>query len=114
MAAREITGIVLRIAADRASEFEAMFEAEEIPIWDDFTARGRFAEARLIKVTGGSQTEAGIQDYLLQVVAVGDAHAEHDRDPRFRAFLDKAQKLQPKEPLVWFGEAVFERHAAEG
>lgn len=32
--------IILRIADDRVAEFEAMFAAEEIPIWDDFTAQG--------------------------------------------------------------------------
>ncbi len=106
----EITGIVLRIAADRSMEFESMFAAEEVPVWDDFTARGRFLEAKLIKVADGSEVRDGIQDYLLHVVAVDHtAHEEHDRDPRFRAFLEKARKLQPHEPLVWFGEAIFAR-----
>ena len=40
-----------------------------------------------------------------------DAHNAHDDDPRFQSFLAKAMKMQPKQPLVWFGEATFERHA---
>jgi hypothetical protein len=109
---RETTAIVLRIASNRATEFEAMFEAEEIPIWDDFTSRGRFLEARLVRVDGGSETEAGIQDYILHIVAADHtAHAEHDADPRFNAFLARAQRLQPKGPLVWFGRTIFERRA---
>jgi len=106
----ETTAIVLRIAADRTKDFEAMFEAEEIPIWDDFTRRGRFHEARLVRASGGSEQRAGIQDYILHIVAADhEAHEEHDRDPRFQAFLAKAEMLQPDPPLVWFGDTIFER-----
>ena len=106
----ETTAIVLRIAADRATDFEAMLEAEEIPIWDDFTRRGRFLECRLVRVQGGSESRPGIQDYILHVIAADhQAHEEHDTDPRFQAFLEKAQRIQPRPPLVWFGETVFER-----
>src|SRR5437016_4832104 len=59
----EATEIVLRIASDNTREFEAMFEAEEIPIWEDFTRRGRFLECRLVRVQGGSESRPGIQDY---------------------------------------------------
>jgi hypothetical protein len=108
----ETTEIVLRIARARSAEFEAMFEAEEIPIWDDFTGRRRFLEARLIRVDGGSEVRQGIQDYILHIVAADhDAHEEHDRDPRFNAFLARAQQLQPTGPLVWFGQTIFERRA---
>src|SRR5213596_2553217 len=106
----ETTAIVLRIAADHAKDFEAMFEAEEIPIWDDFTRRGRFLQARLVRVQGGSEGRPAVQDYILHVIAADhQAHEEHDNDPRFQAFLEKAQRIQPRPPLVWFGETVFER-----
>ncbi len=112
MAEQVHVGIVLRVAADRTAEFEAMFEAEEVPIWDDFTSRDRFLETQLIKVEGGSQAPEGIQDYLLYVVAADEAaHHEHDHDPRFKDFLERALKVQPLEPLVWFGRALFERRA---
>jgi hypothetical protein len=105
----ETTSIVLRITADHAKDFEAMFEAQEIPIWDDFTRRGRFLEARLVRANGGSEQRGGIQDYILHIVAADhEAHEEHDRDPRFRAFLTKAERLQPEQPLVWFGDTIFE------
>ena len=103
--------IILRIAADRAPDFEAMFEAEEIPIWDDFTARGLFTECSLTRVTGGGQTPDGIQDYILHIVATEEGHTAHDHDPRFNSFLQRAKELQPNEPLVWFGDAIFERRA---
>lgn len=106
----ETTSIVLRIAAERSAEFETLFEAEELPIWDDFVRRGRFLEAHLGRTVGGSETRDGLQDYILHVVAADHAaHEEHDSDPRFRGFLAKAQRMQPKEPLVWFGVTVFER-----
>src|SRR2546427_10322428 len=106
----ETTAIVLRIAADRAMDFEAMFQAEEIPIWEDFTRRGRFLQARLVRASGGSEQRGGIQDYLLHIVAPRhEAQEEHDRAPRFRAFLAKAERLQPHPALVWFGDTLFER-----
>src|SRR5881398_1685863 len=100
----EATEIVLHIASDKTREFEAMFEAEEIPIWDDFTRRGR--------VQGGSEGCPAVQDYILHVIAADhQAHEEHDSDPRFQSFLEKAQRIQPHPPLVWFGETVFERRS---
>src|SRR5713226_3422489 len=106
----ETTAIVLRIASERATDFEALFEAEEIPIWDDFIRQGRFLEARLVRADGGSEERSGIQDCILHIVAANhEAHEEHDRDPRFRAFLAKAERLQPDPPLVWFGDTILER-----
>src|SRR2546427_3427025 len=108
--AAETTAIVLRVAADHATDFEAMFDAEEIPIWDDFTRRGRFLEARLVRAIGGSGQRGGIQDYLLHVVAAGhEAPEEHDRDPRVRAFLAKAERLPPDPPLGWFRGPILQR-----
>ena len=108
----ETTAIVLRIAAHHAKDFESMFEAEEIPMWEDFSGRGRFLEARLVRAIGGSEQRGSIQDYILHIVAADhEAHEEHDRDPRFRAFLAKAERFQPDPPLVWFGETIFERRS---
>jgi hypothetical protein len=103
--------IILRIAADRVPEFEAMFEAEEIPIWEDFTTKGRFKDCSLTRVTGGGETPEDIQDYILHIVATEEGHTAHDHDPRFKSFLERAQKLQPERPLVWFGDPIFERRA---
>src|SRR3989442_9952807 len=105
----ETTAIVLRIAADHAKDFEAMFEAEEIPIWDDFSRRGRFLDARLVRAVGGREQRRSIQDYNLHIVAADhEAHEEHDRYPRFRAFLPKAENLQPERRLAGFVDTIFE------
>src|SRR2546426_5459910 len=99
--AAETTAIVLRVAADHATDFEAMFDAEEIPICDDFTRRGRFLEARLVRAIGGSEQRGGIPDYLLHVVAADhQAHQEHERDPPFRAVLPEAERVPTGPPLV--------------
>src|SRR5437588_313387 len=66
--AREFTTIVLHIDANRTAEFEALFEQEELKRWDDYTRRGRFIEARLIKCEVSTLQETGIQDYVLHIV----------------------------------------------
>src|SRR3989442_11725968 len=98
--AAETTAIVLRVAADHATDFEAMFDAEEIPICDDFTRRGRFLEARLVRAIGGSEQRGGLQDYPLHVLPAGhQAPEEHDPDPPFPAFPPKAERV-PTDPPV--------------
>src|SRR2546428_9189566 len=100
----ETTAIVLRIAADHTKDFEAMFEAEEIPIWDDFTRRGRFLEARLVRAIGGGEQRGGIQDYLLHVVAAGPAAPqEHDRGPPVPAVLAQAGRVPADPPAGLVG-----------
>src|SRR2546427_12886877 len=108
--AAETTAIVLRVAADHATDFEAMFDAEEIPICDDFTRRGRFLEARLVRAIGGGEQRGGIPEYLLHVGAAGPgAPEEHDRDPPVRAVLPKAGRVQTDPPVGWVGGTFFER-----
>ncbi len=109
---KEYTTIVLHIAAERAAEFESVFEREELPRWDDFTARGRILEARLIRCAFSHLQNEGGQDYVLQVVAAdSEAHHEHDDDPGFQDYNRRADAFQPEEPTVTFGELVFERRS---
>src|SRR5437867_12308411 len=92
----EATEIVLHIASDKTREFEAMFEAEEIPIWDDFTRRGRFLECRLVRVQGGSDSRPDVQVHLLHVIAAAHkAHEVPDSYSRVPPFLQTAQRSQP-------------------
>lgn len=110
--AREYTTIVLHIAKDRAKEFEELFENDELKRWDDFTARGRFVEARLIRCRYSALASDAIQDYVLQVVTADeDAHHEHDHDRGFEDYNQRADVFQPEEPTVTFGDLVFERKA---
>jgi hypothetical protein len=110
--AREYTTIVLHIAADKTKEFEALFERNELARWDDYTARGRFLEARLIRCTYSALQDEGVQDYVLQVITADEkAHHEHDEDPGFKDYNERADVFQPEEPTVTFGDLVFERRA---
>jgi hypothetical protein len=110
--AREYTTIVLHIAADKTKEFEALFERNELARWDDYTARGRFLEARLIRCTYSALQDEGVQDYVLQVITADEkAHHEHDEDPGFKDYNQRADVFQPEEPTVTFGDLVFERRA---
>lgn len=103
--------IVLHVAADRAKEFEALFESEELRRWDDYTARKRFIEARLIRCNHSDLQKEGIQDYVLNVVATEEGHSEHDDDAAFQDYNKRADVFQPEDPTVTFGELVFERRA---
>ena len=108
--AREYTTIVLHIAADSAKDFEALFERDELKRWEDYTGRGRFLEARLIRCRYSALQSDGNQDYVLQVVTADEhAHHEHDEDPGFQEYNKRADEFQPEEPTVTFGDLVFER-----
>jgi hypothetical protein len=110
--ARQYTTIVLHIAADKTKDFEAMFERDELERWDDYTQRGRFIEARLIRCSYSALQSEGVQDYVLQVVTADEhAHHEHDEDPSFKKYDERAEAFQPEEPTVTFGDLVFERRA---
>ena len=37
-----------------------------------------------------------------------DAHDEHDNDPAFKAYDEKAEAFQPEGPSVWGGTTIFE------
>ena len=62
--AREYATIVLHIEKKRAKEFERLFEGDELKRWDDYTARGRFVEARLIRCRYSAlQRQLGLKRY---------------------------------------------------
>ncbi|MEA2461753.1 MAG: hypothetical protein QOH90_1930 [Actinomycetota bacterium] len=108
----QANAIILRIRASEAEEFERLFEAEEIPLWDEYTAAGKFLKARLARIEYGTEEREDVALYLLYVEVPSMAeHSAHDRDPRFNAFLKKAQQFQPEPPSVFGGNIKFEREA---
>jgi hypothetical protein len=46
----QVNAIIVRIRADAEEEFVGLFEAEELPIWDEFVSTGTFLKARLARV----------------------------------------------------------------
>ena len=118
MAARasQTNAIILRIRRDKAQEFEALFAAEEIPIWKEFHAKGKLRAASLTRVEYGvEEDDAKKGDYvayiLYAVMRDMKAHGEHDEDERFQAFLKKARRWQPAGPLVWGGRTIYRVNA---
>lgn len=108
--APQYTTIVLHIESARAEEFEKLFEQHELPRWEDYVARGRFLQCRLIRCDYSDLQHEGIQDYVLHVVTADEeAHHEHDEDPGFKEYNRLADAFQPEEPTVTFGSVVFER-----
>ncbi len=105
----QTSAIILKFDERRAAEFERMFEAEVLPLWRDFKSQGKFVAASLTPVEGGNQTQRGIRKYILHVEVPSMAeHEEFDSNVLFNKFLTKAKVMQPEEPLVMFGETLFQ------
>jgi hypothetical protein len=106
----QTNAIVISIRAEQTEEFERLFAAEELPIWDEFHRDGVLVSASLTRVEYGSQEKEGVQDYVIIAVFHGmSGHTAHDRDERFNAFLPKARAMQPSSPYVWGGTTVHAR-----
>ena len=106
----QANAIIIRIRASQAQEFERLFEAEELPIWDEFSAEGKFLKARLARVQFGSEERDDVALYLIYAEVPSMAeHSAHDSDPRFMGFLQKARRLQPEPPSVFGGDIIFQR-----
>lgn len=106
----QTNAIVVSIRAEQADEFERLFAAEELPIWDEFHADGTLISASLTRVESGSQETEGVQDYVIIAVFHGmSGHRRHDQDARFNAFLPRAKAMQPSSPFVWGGTTIHAR-----
>jgi hypothetical protein len=106
----QANAIIVRIRASEAQEFERLFEAEELPVWDEFSAQGKFLAARLARVEYGTEERDDVALYLIYAEVPSMAeHSAHDRDRRFSAFLQKARQLQPEPPSVFGGDIIFQR-----
>jgi hypothetical protein len=106
----QANAIIIRIRSEQAEEFERLFEAEELPIWNEFSVEGKFLKARLARIEYGTEERDDVALYLIYAeVPSMSEHSAHDRDPRFNAFLEKARQLQPEPPSVFGGDIIFER-----
>ena len=103
----ESVGIVLNIYSEKADEFEQAFRENELPTWQDFFGRSRMLVATLNRMDISTRKVDGAVQYLLVVVFPDDqGHHEHDNDPRFQAWNEKADVYQIAQPFVFGGEAV--------
>ena len=109
----QANAIIVRIRKEKTEEFEHLFKAEELPLWDEFTSEGKFLRARIARIAYGTEERDDVALYLIYAEVPGMAeHSQHDRDPRFGAFLEKARKLQPEAPSVFGGDILFERDSS--
>ncbi len=101
--------IILKFRTDQAPDFERLFKAEVLPLWSKFKSKGKIISASLTPIQGGMPAKRGVRSYILHVeVPSMVEHEEFDSNPLFNKFLPKAQAMQPEEPLVWFGETLFQ------
>ena len=106
----QANAIIIRIRKEQAAEFERLFEREELPIWDEFSAKGKFLKARFARVEYGTEERDDVVLYLIYAeLPTMVEHSEHDDDPRFNTFLQKARRLQPEPPSVFGGDIVHAR-----
>jgi hypothetical protein len=106
----QANAIIVRIRKEHTAEFERLFEAEELPIWDDFSVKGKILQARLARVEYGTEEREDVALYLIYAELPSMVeHSEHDDDPRFNAFLGKARQFQPEPPSVFGGDIIHAR-----
>jgi hypothetical protein len=103
----EMAVLVIRIEKDHAADYERLFEQDELPRWRDYVERGLFKSARIFRSVFGSHEDDGIANYVIVVESEGEGHHEHDNDPGFHAFNEKADVFQPEEPFVFGGAPLF-------
>jgi hypothetical protein len=104
----ETVAIVLSVGRDRVEEFEAGFRQHELPIWEDFHARGIISRALLSRMDISSRSVEGATQYLITVAFTGDeGHHLHDSDPRFQAWNEMADAYQVADAMAFGGETIL-------
>ncbi len=105
----ETIAVVLSVKPDLVAEFEAGFRAHELPIWNDFHARGVLVRASLSRMDISSQPRDGAIQYLiLAVFADGDGHHLHDDDPRFVEWNKLADAYQIGGGMAFGGQTLIQ------
>jgi quinol monooxygenase YgiN len=100
-------GIVLNVGQDRVEAFERGFREMEAPIWTDLHGRGLLTMATLTKLDISTKKVDGAAQYLVVAIfATDEGHHEHDNDPRFEAWNQKADAYQVAEPFVFGGDTI--------
>ncbi len=104
----ETIAVVLSVDAGQVAAFEAGFREHELPIWQDFTARGVLVSASLSKMDISSRPVGGAVQYLIVAVfATGEGHTLHDNDPRFKAWNERADAFQLSDGMAFGGETLI-------
>ena len=103
----QTVAIVLNVDPEQTEAFEAAFRENELPIWEDFHARGSMISATLSRMDISSVPTPRAAQYLISVVFADESgHHQHDSDPRFQAWNELADRYQVAEPLALGGDTV--------
>jgi hypothetical protein len=104
----ETAAIVLSVGQDLVEDFEEGFRRHELPIWQDFFARGIMVWASLQRMEISSRPVEGAVQYLIVAVfATDEGHHEHDNDPRFQAWNERADVFQIAPALAFGGATIL-------
>jgi hypothetical protein len=105
----DTVAVVLSVANDHVDEFERGFREHELPIWEDYNARGVMLTASLSRMDISTvPAGADATQYLIVVLfATGEGHHEHDNDPRFAAWNAMADPWQVSGAHALGGETIL-------
>ena len=104
----DTVAVVLSVKPESVAAFEAGFRQHELPIWNDFHARGVMASASLTKMDISSVRRGDAVQYLIVVVFPNhDGHDLHDSDPRFQEWNRIADAYQVGEGMALGGETML-------
>lgn len=100
----ETIAVVLSVKPDQVEAFEAGFREHELPIWEDYRARGILLRASMARMDISSAPRGDAVQYLIAVeFATGDGHHLHDDDPRFKTWNKMADQYQVGDGMAFGG-----------
>jgi len=103
----ETIAVVLSVGHEHVATFEQGFRDQELPIWQDLIARGVLSRAYLTRMDISSREVEGATQYLIVAVfATSEGHHEHDNDPRFAAWNERADAFQIAGAMAFGGETI--------
>jgi hypothetical protein len=104
----ETIAVVLSVKPDQVEAFEAGFREHELPIWEDYRARGVLVSASIAKMDISTAPRGDAVQYLVGVLfADGEGHHLHDNDPRFQAWNKLADAYQVGGGMAFGGETLL-------
>jgi hypothetical protein len=104
----ETITVVLSVKPDQVEAFEAGFREHEVPIWEDFHARGIMLRASISKLDISSIPRGDAVQYMVVVeFRDGQGHHLHDGDPRFQEWNRMADAYQVGDGVALGGETLI-------
>ncbi len=105
----ETIAVILSVKPDQVAAFETGFREHELPIWEDYKARGILLSASIAKMGISSVPRGDTVQYLIAVVfRDGEGHHLHDNDPRFNAWNALADAYQVGGGMAFGGETLIQ------